>query len=71
MFADGSVRRVTDNGGYGGRNRGDGWLGAYKAGGIGNAGNFVLDDSAFEEIRDEMWVGRMRAKLTAAGGSTE
>ena len=71
LFADGSVRRVTDNGGYGGRNRGDGWLGAYKAGGIGNAGNFVLDDSAFEEIRDEMWVGRMRAKLTAAGGSTE
>ena len=71
LFADGSVRRVTDNGGYGGRNRGDGWLGAYKAGGIGNTGNFVLDDSAFEEIRDEMWVGRMRAKLTAAGGSTE
>jgi prepilin-type N-terminal cleavage/methylation domain-containing protein/prepilin-type processing-associated H-X9-DG protein len=71
LFADGSVRRVTDNGGYGGRNRGDGWLGAYKAGGLGNTGNFVLDDSAFEEIRDEMWVGRMRAKLTAAGGSTE
>jgi prepilin-type N-terminal cleavage/methylation domain-containing protein/prepilin-type processing-associated H-X9-DG protein len=71
LFADGSCRRVSDNGGYGGRSRGDGWLGAYKAGGLGNTGNFVLDDSAFEEIRDEMWVGRMRAKLTAAGGSTE
>jgi prepilin-type N-terminal cleavage/methylation domain-containing protein/prepilin-type processing-associated H-X9-DG protein len=71
VFADGSCRRVNDNGGYGGRNRGDGWLGAYKAGGLGNTGAFVLDDSAFDEIRDEMWVGRMRAKLTAAGGSTE
>jgi len=71
VFADGSCRRVNDNGGYGGRNRGDGWLGAYKVGGIGSTGVFVLDDSAFEEIRDEMWVGRMRAKLTAAGGSSE
>jgi prepilin-type processing-associated H-X9-DG protein len=71
LFADGSCRRVNDNGGYGGRGRGDGWLGAYKASGLGTAGNFVLDASALEEIRDEMWVGRMRAKLTAAGGSTE
>jgi prepilin-type N-terminal cleavage/methylation domain-containing protein/prepilin-type processing-associated H-X9-DG protein len=71
VFADGSCRRVNDNGGYGGRNRGDGWLGAYKTGGIGSTGTFQLDNSAFEEIRDEMWVGRMRAKLTAAGGSSE
>jgi prepilin-type N-terminal cleavage/methylation domain-containing protein/prepilin-type processing-associated H-X9-DG protein len=71
VFADGSCRRVNDNGGYGGRLRGDGWLGAYKTGGIGSTGTFQLDNSAFEEIRDEMWVGRMRAKLTAAGGSSE
>ena len=71
LFADGSTRRVTDNGGYGGRNRGDGWLGAYRSSGTGTAGDFVLDNSAFEEIRDEMWVGRMRAKLSAAGGSNE
>jgi prepilin-type N-terminal cleavage/methylation domain-containing protein/prepilin-type processing-associated H-X9-DG protein len=71
VFADGSCRRVNDNAGYGGRNRGDGWLGAYRASGTGTAGDYVLDDSAFEEIRDEMWVGRMRAKLSAAGGSLE
>lgn len=71
VFADGSCRRVNDTGGYGGRNRGDGWVGAYKDGGLGLTGNFVLDNAAFEEIRDEMWVGRMRAKLSAAGGSTE
>jgi prepilin-type N-terminal cleavage/methylation domain-containing protein/prepilin-type processing-associated H-X9-DG protein len=71
VFADGSCRRVNDNAGYGGRNRGDGWIGAYKSGGIGNTGTFVLDDAAFEEIRDDIWVGRMRAKLTAAGGSNE
>ena len=71
VFADGSCRRVNDNAGYGGRNRGDGWIGAYKDGGIGNTGGFVLDNSAFEEIRDDIWVGRMRAKLTAAGGSNE
>jgi prepilin-type N-terminal cleavage/methylation domain-containing protein/prepilin-type processing-associated H-X9-DG protein len=71
VFADGSCRRVNDNGGYGGRNKGDGWLGAYKTGGLGNTGAFQLDSAAFEEIRDEMWVGRMRAKLTAAGGSSE
>lgn len=71
VFADGSCRRVNDNGGYGGRLRGDGFLGAYKVGGIGSTGAFFLDDSAFEEIRDEMWVGRMRAKLTAGGGSSE
>jgi prepilin-type N-terminal cleavage/methylation domain-containing protein/prepilin-type processing-associated H-X9-DG protein len=71
VFADGSCRRVNDNAGYGGRNRGDGWIGAYKAGGLGNTGAFVLDDAAFEEIRDEIWVGRMRARLSAAGGSNE
>jgi prepilin-type N-terminal cleavage/methylation domain-containing protein/prepilin-type processing-associated H-X9-DG protein len=71
LFADGSCRRVTDNGGYGGRGRGDSWLGAYRSSGLGTAGDFVLDDSAFEEIRDEMWIGRMRSKLSAAGGSNE
>jgi prepilin-type N-terminal cleavage/methylation domain-containing protein/prepilin-type processing-associated H-X9-DG protein len=69
LFADGSCRRVNDNGGYGGRGRGDGWIGAYKASGLGNSGVFVLDAPAFEEIRDEIWVGRMRSKLTAAGGA--
>jgi prepilin-type N-terminal cleavage/methylation domain-containing protein/prepilin-type processing-associated H-X9-DG protein len=69
LFADGSTRRVNDNGGY--NRKGDSWIGAYKAGGIGNTGAFVFDDSAFEEIRDEIWAGRMRARLTAAGGSNE
>jgi prepilin-type N-terminal cleavage/methylation domain-containing protein/prepilin-type processing-associated H-X9-DG protein len=71
VFADGSCRRVNDNAGYGGRNRGDGWLGAYRASGTGTAGDYVLDDAAFDEIRDDIWVGRMRAKLSAAGGSLE
>jgi len=70
LFADGSCRRVNDAGGYGG-SKGDGWIGAYKAGGLANTGSFVLDDSAYDEVRDEIYLGRMRAVLTAGGGSAE
>ena len=70
LFADGSCRRVNDAGGYGGA-KGDGWIGAFKSGGLSNTGSFVLDDSAYDEVRDELYLGRMRAVLTAGGGSAE
>ena len=71
LFADGSCRRVNDNAGYGGANKGDSWIGPYKAGGLATTGSFVLDDTAYDETRDEIYLGRMRAVLTAGGGSAE
>jgi len=71
LFADGSTRRVNDNAGYGGANKGDSWIGPYKATGLATTGAFVLDDTAYDETRDEIYLGRMRAVLTAGGGSAE
>jgi len=71
LFADGSVRRVNDAGGYGGGSKGDSWIGPFPSGGKSGSGSFVLDDSAYDEVRDEMYLGRMRAVLTAGGGSAE
>ena len=71
LFADGSTRRVNDNNGYGGANKGDGWVGPYKASGTGTAGNFVFDKGAYDEVRDDIYLGRLRARLAAAGGSVE
>lgn len=71
LFADGSTRRVNDNNGYGGVNKGDGWVGPYKASGTGIAGNFTFDKGAYDEVRDDIYLGRLRARLAAAGGSVE
>lgn len=71
LFADGSTRRVNDNNGYGGANKGDGWVGPYKATGLANTGNFKFDKGAYDEVRDDMYLGRLRARLTAGGGSVE
>jgi prepilin-type N-terminal cleavage/methylation domain-containing protein/prepilin-type processing-associated H-X9-DG protein len=69
LFADGSCRRVNDAGGYGGA-KGDSWIGPFKKDGARSA-DFVLDDSAYDEVRDDIYLGRMRAVLTAGGGSAE
>ncbi len=69
LFADLSVRRVNDTGGY--TSLGDGWIGAYRSTGESTGGSFVLNDSAVAEIRDDVWVGRVRALATAGGGSLE
>ena len=71
LFADGSCRRVSDNNGYGGSGKGDGWIGPYKGTGLGNSGSFVFDKGAYDEVRDDVYLGRLRARLTAAGGSVE
>ncbi len=71
LFADGSCRRVNDTGGYGGASKGDSWIGPYKAGGLATTGSFVLDNTAYDETRDEIYLGRMRAVLTAGGGSSD
>jgi prepilin-type processing-associated H-X9-DG protein len=69
LYADGSCRRVNDVGGYGGK--GDGWIGAYKTTGLGTSGTFILDGTAVDEVRDEQWLGRLRSRLSAGGGSSE
>jgi len=74
LFADGHVARVFDTGGYAGR-RGDGWLGPHQESPGAHedeAGHeFVLNSSALDEIRDQIWLGRIRAVLAPAGGSSE
>ena len=68
-FADGSCRRVNDNNGY--QKGGDGWIGPYPVGGSSGTGDFVFTDGAYDEVRDDIYLGRMRAPLTAGGGPIE
>jgi prepilin-type processing-associated H-X9-DG protein len=74
LFADGSNRRVNDNNGYGGANKGDSYVGPY----VLNINatqeadrTFTLDNGAYDEVRDDLYLGRMRLLLTAGGGSAE
>jgi prepilin-type N-terminal cleavage/methylation domain-containing protein/prepilin-type processing-associated H-X9-DG protein len=75
LFADGSLRRVSDNNGYGGANKGDSWIGPYPS--APNAttetsrGSFLFDNGAYDEVRDELFLGRMRGQMQAGGGSAE
>jgi len=77
VFADGSCRRVNDTGGYGGANKGDSWLGPYPGNPQAttetsrNTPGYLFDDTAYDEVRDEMYLGRLRTLLTAGGGSAE
>jgi len=78
LFADGSTRRVNDNNGYGGANKGDGWIGPYQKLGVhqqwynyGWINEHVATEAAYEEVRDELYLGRLRARLAAGGGSSE
>jgi prepilin-type N-terminal cleavage/methylation domain-containing protein/prepilin-type processing-associated H-X9-DG protein len=75
LFADGHAGKVYDTGGrlafYGDINNPadnvpDGFLGPYKTG-----SGFEINQSAFGEIRDTMWYGRMRPKAQPGGGSIE
>jgi len=74
VFADGSCRRVNDNNGYGGGNKGDSWIGPYPANPTATTASgraFVFDSGAYDETRDEMYIGRLRTLLTAGGGSQD
>lgn len=74
VFADGSCRRVNDNNGYGGANKGDSWIGPFPADpqATTSAGRaFQLNDGAYDEIKDELYAGRLRTLLTAGGGSQD
>jgi prepilin-type processing-associated H-X9-DG protein len=77
VFADGSCRRVNDTGGYGGANKGDSWLGPYPGNPQAttetsrNTPGYLFDDTAYDEVRDEMYLGRLQTRLTAGGGSAE
>ncbi len=76
LFADGHVARVYDTGGmlsyYGDpanpvENRPDGFIGPYK----GASGGFQINKSAFDEIKADIWYGRLRTKPKPGGGSIE
>ncbi len=75
LFADGHVAKIRDTGGqlgyYGDPalpvdNRPDGFIGAYKG-----AAGFEINASGFDEIKSDMWYGRMRTKPLPGGGSIE
>jgi len=72
LFADGSCRRVYDTDGFGGHP--DSWLGPHQempeAAEEDPRGRQVLGEQVYvQEIRDEIWLGRIRAALASGGGS--
>lgn len=76
LFADGHVSKVYDTGGqlgfYGDPNNPkadepDGFIGPYKTTGT----TFQINKSAFDEVRNTVWYGRLRPKALAGGGSVE
>jgi len=75
LFADGSTRRVNDNNGYGGGGKGDGWIGPFPGDPNGTTETsrkqFQFDQGAYDEVRDEVYIGRMRSLLQPGGGSSE
>jgi prepilin-type N-terminal cleavage/methylation domain-containing protein/prepilin-type processing-associated H-X9-DG protein len=75
LFADGSLRRVSDNNGYGGANKGDSWIGPYPTNPAGTTessrSTYRFDNGAYDEVRDEIFLGRMRGQMQAGGGSAE
>lgn len=75
LFADGHVAKVYDSAGqlnyYGDPSApvddvADGFLGPYK-----NGTSFEINQSAYEEIRSQLWFGRLRPKALPGGGSIE
>jgi prepilin-type N-terminal cleavage/methylation domain-containing protein/prepilin-type processing-associated H-X9-DG protein len=74
LFADGSCRRVADNNGYGGASKGDSWIGPYPENPQATQASgrsFVFNAGAYDEVKDELYLGRLRAQLTAGGGSQD
>ncbi len=78
LFADGSTRRVSDNNGYGGGQKGDGWIGPYQESGrhfqkgrYTSGNSHVADENAYDEVRDDIYLGALRSRLSAGGGSSE
>ena len=79
LFADGSTRRVSDNNGFGGGQKGDGWIGPFQQGGQheqkrrfgGGQWLHVADENVYDEVRDDIYLGSLRARLSAGGGLSE
>jgi prepilin-type N-terminal cleavage/methylation domain-containing protein/prepilin-type processing-associated H-X9-DG protein len=75
LFADGSCRRVSDNNGYGGAQKGDSWIGPYPTNPAGTTetsrSTYRFDNGTYDEVRDELFLGRMRGQMQAGGGSSE
>jgi hypothetical protein len=79
LFADGSTRRVSDTTGFDGGQKGDGWIGPFQRAGRRNQGrrfidyefSHIADENVYEEVRDDIYLGSLRARLSAGGGSSE
>ena len=65
LFADGSVRKISDDGGYLGEP--DGYLGAYSS-----QNGSTMSNSGWEEIRGQIWARQVsRVGRSAGGGAIE
>jgi prepilin-type processing-associated H-X9-DG protein len=65
LFADGHVATVHDAGGL--NDEPDGFIGPYK----NTSGAFEINTTAFKEMRNRVWYGRLRPKALPGGGSVE
>jgi prepilin-type processing-associated H-X9-DG protein len=65
LFADGHVSKVVDKGGRG--NEPDGWIGAYKPSG---STSLEMNDTAFAEVRNIIWVRALGDGVSLGAGGT-
>jgi len=66
LFADGHVAKVNDKGGRG--DEGDGWIGAYKPAG---STSLEINDSAFNEVRNQIWLRHLGDGTRLGAGGTD
>ena len=68
LFADGHVAKVNDKGGRG--DEADGWIGAYKP---AASTSLEINDSAFNEVRNQIWLRHLGdgTRLGAGGTAVE
>lgn len=71
LFADLGVRRINDTGGY--ENLSDGFIGDFPSPFERpvSSERGIVNGSAWEEVRDQVHIGRVRAIAIPGGGSLE
>lgn len=66
LFADGHVAKVIDKGGR--NDEADGWIGAYKPSG---STSLQVNDSAFNEVRNQIWLRMLGNGTSLGAGGTD
>jgi prepilin-type N-terminal cleavage/methylation domain-containing protein/prepilin-type processing-associated H-X9-DG protein len=66
LFADGHVAKVIDKGGR--NDEADGWIGAYKPAG---STSLEVNDSAFNEVRNQIWLRHLGDGTRLGAGGTD